>query len=149
MLIDSYETIAQLIPVPRPGTNDIVQLSDREISVKPIYAIVVDPNSNVVASVYRVFFSIFSSSKVHYMFLNSYIKELSSTTLYVSADAHGTMKPTKEDWGFKTDKIGLYIITGTRYQAKVYFSTKYEDANVVRKSLLPVEKCVTTETVYI
>ena len=81
MLIDSYETIAQLIPMPRPGTNDIVQLSDREISVKPIYAIVVDPNSNVVASVYRVFFSIFSSSKVHYMFLNSYIKELSSTTL--------------------------------------------------------------------
>lgn len=150
-LLKSIKEIESLIPKPVENEGDgiFAYTPQEELLKNRVYAIEVDNKEKKIKGIYRVSFSVFSSKKNSYLFINNYDKGTSSTSPFVKSKFKKEITP--EDWGFKVNKMGLYLKTGTFQSTTVYFSTSILDANEIRKDLNEKIKKMTviTETVYV
>ena len=159
-LLNSPEPLRKLIPSPKDKfyMSRIAHVQSKIIDENPIFAIGVDESLKLVTSIFRVSFALFSSDATHYLFIGNTTKELSSDTPYVRAELCEGTVPELEDWPFKTDDIGLYIVSDTLIKKKFYFATCPTDVRDVReklKGMTPTTNrdkpkiTLVTETVYV
>jgi hypothetical protein len=146
-LLKSFNEIEEFIPTPYEQVymHKMVRINKTKLEKKPIYAFIVDPNLKMIVNSFQLVFVLFSCDVNHYLFLNDFNKELSSSTPYFTAKTKETMPVKKTDWNFKTDKLGLYGVTGSRVHNTVYFGTSPNDVNDIIKAL--EIKSVTKKTV--
>ena len=153
-LLKSFNEIEEFIPTPFEQfyMSKMVRINKSKLDKKPIYAFIVDQENKKIVDYFRLIFVLFTCDVNHYLFLNDFDKELSSSTPYFTAKTAEGVLVKKTDWDFKTDNLGLYSETGSRIHHKVYFGTSPNDVNDVIKhlELKPVvKKTVITSPVYV
>lgn len=151
-LLNSTKQLEHLIPSPGEKFYDSLmqRIPDSVVNETPIYAIVVNGITKRVSSIYRAVFVLFSSESSSYLFIGDLTKELTPSTYFISAKAREGIKVKIEDWGFKKDDIGLYVITNSMSKNIIYFATSFYDATEVREKLKEKHKVtLITETVYV
>lgn len=156
-LLTSGKELEHLIPEPNEEyyMSRITYAPTSVVNEKPIFAFVVSKKTNEVISIYRVNFVLFSASNSNYLFVSDMSKDLSSKTYYISAEARGNKKLTKDKWKFETDEIGLHIVVDNITKDTIYFGTSYTDVTKVREGVKnrkekpSHEVTLVTETVYV
>jgi len=161
-ILNSPEPLRKLIPSPKDKfyMSRIAHVPSKTIEENPIFAIGVDESLKMVTSLFRVSFALFSSDTTHYLFIGNVTKELSSETPYIKVELCEGTVPELEDWSFKTDDIGLYVVSDTIIKKKFYFVTCPTDAREIREKLkgIPTPSTIkrdkpkitlVTETVYV
>ena len=153
-LIKSVKEIEHFFPKPNKEfyMSMITHTEEKVLLTNTIYAIELNEKEGKVDNIYRAAFSLFACPSSYYLFLRNAAKELTAGAPFLKCDIHEGEIPKIEDWGFKTDELGIYIEKKDLFSCKkIYFSTSHFDVVQVRESINKKNKSniLVLETVYV